>query len=721
MSRQTLAAIIMVLALGILLGLSMDRADALTQSHTDCNFCHALHGAQDGVLFNSAGGPETLCLSCHGPAGPENISKVAIHNNSTSEYSAFSYSCVDCHGAHSYRYNWQGGLNANLVGRDSNDWPISALAGTYYTVINTPNSGIQNVVFESTTGLHSFADNNLDGFGGSGLGGYDGICEVCHTQTGHHTNSAPDNPPHYTGEDCTTCHSHVERFKAAGGTCVECHDGKVGTAPDEFRQITNSSETGPGDFGAAGFTSRHVFGATVSDWDCIVCHEEGDTSSSLGNIVTTSEHNDSGKTIAMRNVDIVNNPGGGIPFATNASNVGSWAVSYWRWPKPSHGPSNDDHTNMDRFCMSCHDSDGASGISTNAIGNGIELSSPISNQPFNDTLRTLGPGRCDIGGDTGHDAKNQCNGTGETWDDPYCWDDNATTKAECDAGVGDNAGITGVWYPNGGTPAGSAMPGGDLTAYLTTKAACEGKGFTWWDDWMCYDERSRVVDVKSQFNTDNPSHHAVLGQRYTTTNAGWGAGAWVANIPKSETSTDLKTLRETATLHCADCHTVDTNAHGGQEIYMLYAATIDGACWLCHSSTVYGKLTSALSRFDHNRDSRAWDDAKGSKLDPNTSGGKCLNCHGGAPYDGYGAIHGIATGVDMRIEAIDNAIDQERHRFIGGSYMSMKSDFTTTTANSLTCYMNTDSNNMSPWSNCDQHTPGTNGSDTPQYARDTVY
>jgi hypothetical protein len=91
--------------------------------------------------------------------------------------------------------------------------------------IATPNSGPKDVRFFRGTGANSFADGN---------GTYDGVCEVCHTQTTHHRNngSAPAQS-HYDGTRCTACHSHASGFggynhAAAGAvkpvaSCMECH------------------------------------------------------------------------------------------------------------------------------------------------------------------------------------------------------------------------------------------------------------------------------------------------------------------------------------------------------------------------------------------------------------------------------------------------------------------------------------------------------------------
>ncbi len=75
-------------------------------------------------------------------------------------------------------------------------------------VVATPSSGQQNVIFTARTGPHSFADaDNV----------YDGICEVCHTTTNHHRNSADGDHSHYAGADCVTCHTHEYEFAPVGG------------------------------------------------------------------------------------------------------------------------------------------------------------------------------------------------------------------------------------------------------------------------------------------------------------------------------------------------------------------------------------------------------------------------------------------------------------------------------------------------------------------------
>ncbi len=92
--------------------------------------------------------------------------------------------CDVCHNMHSF-----GGPNIALINEE----------------IQTPNSGPKAVIFTAYTGMNSYADGDAV---------YDGVCEVCHTQNGHHNNDGHDNSAHFDGEQCTQCHQHSEQFAA---------------------------------------------------------------------------------------------------------------------------------------------------------------------------------------------------------------------------------------------------------------------------------------------------------------------------------------------------------------------------------------------------------------------------------------------------------------------------------------------------------------------------
>ncbi len=144
------------------------------------------------------------------------------------------------------------------------------------TPLRTPNSGNKVVKFFGKTGANSFAD---------GDGTYDGVCEVCHTQTIYHKNSAAGNHTHNAGIDCTTCHLHIDGFKGTG--CNVCHGFPpvIDTAsggPDGL--VDNPGVTGSATSGA------HDYHVNIKGFPCVDCHYD-----SVGSGLT---HN-SGLTITL--------------------------------------------------------------------------------------------------------------------------------------------------------------------------------------------------------------------------------------------------------------------------------------------------------------------------------------------------------------------------------------------------------------------------------------
>ena len=125
-----------------------------------------------------------------------------------------------------------------------------------------PKSGLRAVKFIRSSGANSFADGDAT---------YDGICEVCHTQTNFHRN-AGGGAAHSAGSDCLSCHNHGNGFMHGGGggsDCEACHGHDAGY------------EYAPGEFsGGAGTVQSHST-HTENDEDdlkgpnigCEVCHD----------------------------------------------------------------------------------------------------------------------------------------------------------------------------------------------------------------------------------------------------------------------------------------------------------------------------------------------------------------------------------------------------------------------------------------------------------------
>jgi predicted CXXCH cytochrome family protein len=202
MKRHLLLLIAIAVAAALAV-LAPRNAQALIAGHS-CNYCHNVHGAPGSTLLKEAQ-IETLCISCHGPAGISTL-KAEVHlNDRNSLYPVFRITCRQCHDPHDNNGNWLGGRNLRLVG--------SRQDATGYARISTPNSAIRDVVFESRgfdagqATLHSLADADQDG-----NGYYDGVCETCHTLTRYHLNTAAGNHTHNTGDTCMRCHPHAGNF-----------------------------------------------------------------------------------------------------------------------------------------------------------------------------------------------------------------------------------------------------------------------------------------------------------------------------------------------------------------------------------------------------------------------------------------------------------------------------------------------------------------------------
>ncbi|UCH79992.1 MAG: cytochrome c3 family protein, partial [Nitrospiraceae bacterium] len=538
-----------------------------------CGECHNVPSSpSDAGHWDTSGARDAAELTFNGPIGDTD----GLDNPLTITYSSSQCSNTYCHDGRNFKNGWS---TAAQIDSD----------------------------FETPTWNKPIISGDETVYGGDG-----NICNNCH--------GYPPAGSHDPSTDCSGCHDHVDltddgftgvniakhinHIVEAQAECITCHNGVPNGASYVTRDIVGSDFTQ---------SYRHVFGGTVTNWDCIVCHREGDaTAASTGTVGTTALHGNGGTPVVdMRNVDSIS--------------------TGWVWDK--NNITNAMHTDMDTFCMGCHDSDGASGINVKATDDGVNLSNARALTPFNST-----------------DDVSQ--GTG------------------------------------GGTA--------NVAGY----------------------ERTAVLDVFTQFDTTNPSHHAVRGQAYTSHNANWGDTAWVDRTLKDGTRLITDNIYESAQLHCADCHTTDQNAHGGASGFMLQASSIDGTCYLCHNIATYDDVSSSDTRWDHSNDGGVWDTGKGSKLGlyGANAGSICLNCHGGNPVtDGFGGIHGLPAGSDPRSS-------QQRYRFQGGSYMSYSpSSWTGTSGGTPTCYFDATTDTQ-PWSNCTQH--GGSGSETetgrtadPQYSR----
>jgi hypothetical protein len=131
------------------------------------------------------------------------------------------------------------------------------------------------VKFFDPEGVGSFADGN---------GTYNGVCEVCHTQTMYHRNNGTD-ARHFATSKCIPCHTHINGLVNSGGegpshsthvddgkgphsTCSECHDT---TMFPYFKSGTDVNEDG-------------VYELSETDV-CDTCHSPGGAFDGVNNAV----------------------------------------------------------------------------------------------------------------------------------------------------------------------------------------------------------------------------------------------------------------------------------------------------------------------------------------------------------------------------------------------------------------------------------------------------
>lgn len=358
----------------------------------------ALTGAIGEYLTPSWGGGALACTGCHG-----NPSASGSH---TKHATTYSYACSRCHNGQvppGVATHADGSVNTAIEA----GWSTASNA---YNGTTTPGDGYSTCAntychSKGTGGTSEVGDTRPIEANTSPTWGGSTTCESCHggevldgSGLPAYANGTPKANSHvaHSSKTCDVCHyptttdgstiasytNHVNKTYqvnnsastitytyvltggSCGGTfgchagatwggasmdCVSCHSAALGNR----RTITGAS----GDFVRA---SRHVSNGTtteiVTKWDCVVCHLEGQaTGVSAGR--TSTDHTGTPNS----NADV------------NLRNVDSYTTG-WVWNNKGATPDTIMRNNMDRFCLSCHDSDASAdtNVTMTASGSGAQ-------------------------------------------------------------------------------------------------------------------------------------------------------------------------------------------------------------------------------------------------------------------------------------------------------------------------------------------------------------
>jgi predicted CxxxxCH...CXXCH cytochrome family protein len=726
-----------------------------------CLYCHAPDAAIAGGnsdtsvhndaadpfrLTNTAGadGKNGVCLVCHKPGSagfdPDGANTVFASKNRTTgpaisathfglDHAAtgggiFCWDCHDPHGDQSY------GATTTILAKMIQERPTQASSGS--TGWGVPTTQAPRVAFRKATGTSATAFDWGDYVATAtttdttSSSTYRGVCQVCHTSastayfrqtlfTAGHNNSG--NPA------CTSCHKHqqppTDAFK--GGGCIGCH----GTVAQDEAAVTGSRRAVAADFSKR---SHHVgnggaaMGGTLTDNDCVVCHGEGSVTVQGGTPSETASGLHKNGVVDLRDAD--SSTGGYFQYNVNAIKALTPATASSAnatWKQEMSGRSDDlvgaatvacsptgtgCSKGLDRFCISCHDADGAS----QGYKSGDAAASALN--PFADTKITNDYDQATRCAEPGNGASSACVTTGGT----------AATQTRV-------VDVASRVHETARTAAGGSASSTDRDIAPLPASGIAGD--------------TRVGDGRKDPPEGVFSRHAIRGLSasvYGATNASWDTATYW---------TTITTWKSNSVMGCADCHTTDGvngangNAHGSATEYLLKNANGTASaiattpstyvCARCHNASAYiaGTHTANGGDFQDYSGQNGTARVPAGNTGGNVYGYACGNCHGGGASSkagaafptgstgagGFGTIHGTS-----QVLGIQTATGTARHayRFTNGNSMRYFDPVNWTSASTRSCYTLA-SGSTDTWGACTKHSSGGGLSPTTAQQRPLKY
>jgi hypothetical protein len=190
----------------------------------------------------------------------------------------------------------------------------------------------KQVKFFDRKGANSYADGDTT---------YNGVCEVCHTQTMYHKNDGTGNY-HYPGARCYVCHAHINGFGYAHGEpgkdCEDCHGHDDGWNGGDYYGTTQSHST------HTESDSDDLKGPYI---ECDVCHD----TDNYPYFKSGTDSNGDGK-YNLSETDVCNNchsPNGAFDGVNNPTfgAKANWTGGVYASPTLKTG--------KEKWCAGCHD------------------------------------------------------------------------------------------------------------------------------------------------------------------------------------------------------------------------------------------------------------------------------------------------------------------------------------------------------------------------------
>jgi hypothetical protein len=216
---------------------------------------------------------------------------------------------------------------------------FAAMYGQYIKDVIDVSGTNKQVKFFDQTGTDSYADGDIT---------YNGVCEICHTQTDHFRNNggAPDqnhaNVCEATGTNCITCHKHRNGLGHGGGgsetNCVDCHGHDDGWNGGTYYGTTFSHSTHT-ENDSDDLKGPNITCDTCHDTNIFPCFKSG-----------TDVNGDGRYDLSETDVcDNCHSPGGAFDGVQMAKD--SWHEGVYASPTLRAG--------KEKWCATCHDNDPA--------------------------------------------------------------------------------------------------------------------------------------------------------------------------------------------------------------------------------------------------------------------------------------------------------------------------------------------------------------------------